>query len=268
MRLAVSIWQDIFDRAAHLVPPRGGDRRGLGLASLANDRPATGGFLTTDRRGVTRTAKGADHMPSCATCSASLRDAAKFCTQCGATVVAERVTADARETVPIEPVQLPAVEPAVDTQVEQTHTAEGEWAAEPVPVPARIVPQRRTVRVLARSTSATWALVAGVAPLAVSITGNLLSSQLGIAALARVEAGDAQGAWAPVLTVLALVFVGNAALLTVCAIMGVRGLRETANGITRGRALAVAGLSAGGVNLVLWVAGLVVTVSGLNAVLV
>ena len=102
----------------------------------------------------------------------------------------------------------------------------------------------------------------------VSVVGNLLSSQLGIAALARIEAGDEQGAWAPVLTVLALVFVGNAALLTVCAIMGVRGIRETSNGITRGRGLAIAGLAAGGVNLVLWVAGLVVTVGGLNVVLV
>ena len=89
-----------------------------------------------------------------------------------------------------------------------------------------------------------------------------------LAALAQVESGEPQGAWAPVLTALALVFVGNAVLLTVCGITGTRGLRETANGITRGRALAIAGLAAGGVNLVLWAAGLVVTVSGLNVVLV
>lgn len=154
--------------------------------------------------------------------------------------------------MPVEPVALPTVEPEPAQSV----------------VPARIEPQRRSARVLTRSTAATWALVVGVAPLAVSIVGNLVSSQLGVAALARIEAGDVQGAWAPVLTVLALVFVGNAALLTVCAIMGVRGIRETANGITHGRPLAVAGLAAGGVNLVLWVAGLVVTVGGLNLVLV
>lgn len=134
-------------------------------------------------------------------------------------------------------------------------------------VPARIPPQRRTTPTLVRSTAATWALVAGVAPLALSVIGNVVSSQLGLAALAQIESGEAQGAWAPVLTVLALVFVGNAALLTVCAITGTRGIRETANGITRGRALAVAGIAAGGVNLVLWIAGLVVTVSGLNVVL-
>ena len=154
--------------------------------------------------------------------------------------------------MPIEPVALPTGEPE---------------SALPV-VPARIAPQRRSARTLTRSSAATWALVAGVAPLAVSVVGNLVSSQLGVAALERIEAGDVQGAWAPVLTVLALVFVGNAALLTVCAIMGVRGIRETSNGVTRGRGLAIAGLAAGGVNLVLWVAGLVVTVGGLNLVLV
>ncbi len=164
-------------------------------------------------------------MPTCAACSAPLRDGVKFCTRCGAKVMG----------------------PAV---------------------PARIAPERRTTRVMGRSSAATWALITGVAPLVVSVLGNLLSSYWGVAALEQTATGDAQGAWAPVLTVLALVFVGNAALLTVCAIMGVRGIRETSNGITRGRALAVAGLAAGGVNLVLWLAGLVVTVGGLNAVLV
>ncbi len=134
-------------------------------------------------------------------------------------------------------------------------------------IPSRIPHERRATRPLERSTAATWALVAGTAPLVVSIVGNLLSAQLGVAALEQVQTGDPQGAWAPVVTVLALVFVGNAALLTVCAISGVRGMRETANGITRGRALAVAGLAVGGVNLALWLAGLVITVSGLNTVL-
>jgi hypothetical protein len=208
-------------------------------------------------------------MPTCAACSAPLRDAARFCTRCGTAVAVdvavEPMASDARETVPVEPVPPPAVEPEPEPEPESAGDVEN--AEPPTTVPARIEPQRRTARVLTRSTAATWALVAGAAPLAVSIVGNLLSSQLGVAALARIEAGDSQGAWAPVLTVLALVFVGNAALLTVCAIMGVRGLRETANGITRGRPLAVAGLAAGGVNLVLWVAGLVVTVGGLNVVL-
>lgn len=206
-------------------------------------------------------------MPTCAACSAPLRDAARFCTRCGTAVAVdvavEPMSSDARETVPVEPVPLPAVEP----EPEPEGAGDVESAEPPTTVPARIEPQRRTARVLTRSTAATWALVAGATPLAVSIVGNLVSSQLGVAALARIDAGDAQGAWAPVLTVLALVFVGNAALLTVCAIMGIRGLRETANGITRGRPLAVAGLAAGGVNLVLWVAGLVVTVGGLNVVL-
>lgn len=200
-------------------------------------------------------------MPTCAACSAPLREGAKFCTRCGTAVEIEFAGegVDARATVPIEPVPPLTVEPPLAVELAP--------AAEPA-VPARIAPQRRNARVLTRSTAATWALVTGVAPLVVSVVGNLLSSQLGVAALARIEAGDVQGAWAPVLTVLALVFVGNAALLTVCAIMGVRGLRETSNGITLGRPLAVAGLAAGGVNLVLWVAGLVVTVGGLNLVLV
>lgn len=140
--------------------------------------------------------------------------------------------------------------------------------AAPTPVPARIPTPGRTTPPPARSAAATWALVTGVAPLLVSITGNLVAAQLGVSALERVAAGDPQGAWAPVLVTLALVFVANAALLTVCTIAGGRGLRETANGITRGRGLAVAGLAAGGVNLVLWVAGLVVSISGLGAVLV
>ena len=118
-----------------------------------------------------------------------------------------------------------------------------------------------------RSTAATWSLVTGIAPLVLSVVGNLVATELGVAALARVENGDPDGAWAAVFVVLAVMFVGNAALMTVCGITGTRAIRETANGITRGRALAVAGLAAGGVNLVLWIAGLAVTVGGLNAVL-
>jgi len=188
-------------------------------------------------------------MQNCVACTAPLRATARFCTRCGTEV-------DARTVVP-EPPAVP--EPVV--------MPEPPNVPEPEVIPARIPHERRTTRVLDRSTAATWALVAGAAPLVVSIVGNLLSAQLGEAAVAQVQAGDPQGAWAPVVTVLALVFVGNAALLTVCAISGVRGIRETANGITRGRPLAVAGLAVGGVNLALWLAGLVITVNGLNSVL-
>ena len=205
-------------------------------------------------------------MSTCAACSAPLREGARFCTRCGAAVTFE--SADARATMPVEPVPPPSAVPAAERAADPQVDTVVEVDAPQPDVPARIAPQRRGARVLTRSTAATWALVAGVAPLAVSVIGNLVSSQLGVAALARIDAGDVQGAWAPVLTVLALVFVGNAALLTVCAITGVRGIRETSNGITRGRGLAIAGLAAGGVNLVLWVAGLVVTVGGLNLVLV
>ncbi len=174
-------------------------------------------------------------MQTCASCSAPVRAEAKFCTRCGAPVL-RRVS---------EPVSTPIADS----------------------IPARIPPQRRESRLLTRSTAATWALVTGIAPLALSVAGNLMSSQLGAAAVAQVVGGDGQGAWAPVVTVLALVFVGNAALLTVCAISGARGIRETANGVTRGRGLAVAGLAVGGATLILWVAGLVVTIGGLNIVL-
>jgi len=49
--------------------------------------------------------------------------------------------------------------------------------------------------------------------------------------------------------------------------MAGRGFRETANGITRGRGFAIAGLVAGGGNLLLWVVGLIVTLTTLTAAL-
>jgi len=109
--------------------------------------------------------------------------------------------------------------------------------------------------------------VTGLAPFIVSVTGNLVASALGVEAVRRVQAGDEQGAWAPVLVALSVVFVVNAGLLASCGVLGSRALRETGNGITRGRPLAIAGLAVGGVNLVLWVVGLVSTVSGLDAAL-
>ncbi|MBA8847583.1 hypothetical protein [Microcella alkalica] len=118
-----------------------------------------------------------------------------------------------------------------------------------------------------RSTAATWALVTGLLPLLVSLFGNTVTTHLGTEAIEATASGVTSGAWAPVFVALSLVFVSNAALLTVCAITGVRGIRETANGVTRGRPLAVSGLAAGAVNLVLLVAGLVISISGLSTVL-
>lgn len=119
----------------------------------------------------------------------------------------------------------------------------------------------------ARSTAATWAFATGLLPLPISVVGNLLTTRLGLDAVAATDSGVTTGAWAPVFVALALVFVANAALLTVCAIMGGRGIRETGNGVTKGRGLAVAGLSAGAVNLALWIAGLVITLSGFSTAL-
>ncbi len=206
-------------------------------------------------------------MPTCSVCAAPVREGARFCTRCGAPVHAAPTSAPVSIPVPTS-APTPVPDPASTPVAPPAPSPAPDAAPEAAPIPARIPTRGRATPPPARSTAATWALVTGVAPLLVSITGNLVAAQLGIAALERVAAGDPQGAWAPVLVTLALVFVANAALLTVCTIAGGRGLRETANGITRGRGLAVAGLAAGGVNLVLWVAGLVVSISGLGSVLV
>lgn len=146
--------------------------------------------------------------------------------------------------------------------------AAGASAASPAsPVGARAVAPRRYTPPPARSRAATWALVTGILPVVVSVLGNLLTAELGRQAVAATEAGVTTGAWAPVFVSLSVVFVVNAALLTVCAITGTRGVRETGNGVTRGRGLAVAGLAAGAVNLVLLVAGLVISISGFSTVL-
>lgn len=204
-------------------------------------------------------------MLECTVCAAPMRAGARFCTRCG-TPVPVPVPEPAPTPVPVPvPVPTPVSAPTPEPKPEPVPTD-----AEPEPlevVPARIPAPNRTAAPPARSESATWAFVAGLAPLVISIAGNLVATQLGAAALERVAAGEPQGAWAGVLVTLALVFVLNAGLLTVCAIAGVRGVRETANGITRGRGLAIAGLAVGAVNLVLWVAGLVVSVNGLDAAL-
>ncbi len=208
-------------------------------------------------------------MLECTVCAAPMRAGARFCTRCGTPAPAPELTpvpipAPVSAPVPL-PTPVPAPAPAAEPTPEPVSTD-----AEPEPievVPARIPAPNRTAAPPARSDSATWAFVAGLAPLVISIAGNLVATQLGAAALERVAAGEPQGAWAGVLVTLALVFVLNAGLLTVCAIAGVRGVRETANGITRGRGLAIAGLAVGAVNLILWVAGLVVSVNGLDAAL-
>jgi len=189
-------------------------------------------------------------MQLCSACSASLRPDSRFCTQCGIRV--DAVLAPPTAASPPTPASPP--EPA---DLSESISLD---------IPARVPAHGRTNVPAARSAAATWTLVTGAAPLAVSIVGNLLAAQLGVAASDRVTEGDSQGAWASVLVVLALVFVTNAALLTVCTIMSGRALRETANGITRGRPLAIAGLAIGGVNLVLWVSGLIVSITGFNVV--
>lgn len=127
-------------------------------------------------------------------------------------------------------------------------------------VPARI-PNRRYSSPPERSAAATWALITGIAPVVLSVLGNLLASDLGRQAVAS------DGSLAGVFGVLTIVFVVNAGLLTVCGVTGGRGIRETSNGVTKGRGLAVAGLTLGGLNLVLWVAGLVVSVGSFSSVL-
>lgn len=197
-------------------------------------------------------------METCVACAAPLRPGARFCTRCGAAVA---MVEPVRPAAPA-PTPVPVFEPEAEPEP-------GLPAVEPEPelIPSRIPPRVRYAAPPARSAAATWSLVTGAAPLLVSVVGNLIAAELGVRAVIATENGEAQGAWAPVFVTLALVFVGNAALLTVCAITGGRGIRETANGITRGRGLAVGGLASGGVNLVLWVAGVVISVGSFGAVL-
>ncbi|MDX2025232.1 zinc-ribbon domain-containing protein [Microcella sp.] len=214
-------------------------------------------------------------MRECTVCAAPVRPGARFCTSCGApTSTVEPapqsapVFADVPAPQPALVSDVPAPQPALSSAAVEDVTVVSDAAPEPLDdVPSRIPATGRIAVPPARSELATWSLVAGVAPLVISVAGNLIASQLGVAALERVAAGETQGAWAGVLVTLALVFVLNAGLLTVCAIAGVRAIRETGNGVTRGRGLAIAGLAVGSVNLVLWVAGLVVSVNGLDAAL-
>lgn len=170
-------------------------------------------------------------MPTCTACASPLREGARFCTRCGAPVAAV------------------------------------------VAVPSRIlVPSRIPVGVPTSSRAprgaAIGALIAGAAPLLISVVGNLVAAELARAAVGGAQAGAAEGVWAPVLFVLSLVFVLTAGALTICGILGTRALREITAGRARGRGLAIAGLAVGGVNLVLWIAGIVVTVGTLGALVI
>jgi hypothetical protein len=234
-------------------------------------------------------------MQACAQCAAPVRPGARFCTRCGAPIGGEPTPTTG--AVPVSPSPISTPGPVTALAAAPDLAAPDRAASDPAPtdpaaadlaapvrtapnlvapdaelepvevVPSRIPSRGRVTAPPARSDSATWAFVAGIAPLFVSVAGNLIAAHLGSIALERVAAGEPQGAWGGVLVTLALVFVLNAGLLTVCAISGVRGIRETANGITRGRGLAVAGLAVGALNLILWVTGLVLSVTGLEAAL-
>ena len=155
-------------------------------------------------------------------------------------------------SLPLEPVPAPGSppEPALEVSIVPPAPKGRRYTAPPV-----------------RSHAATTAAVTGLAPLLVSLAGNAIAARLTTDAAAQAAEGVSSGVYTPVFVALALVFVINAALLTVCGITAGRGLRETTNGITRGRGLAIAGLVAGGGNLVLWVAGLILTLTTLTAAL-
>lgn len=204
-------------------------------------------------------------MQHCTRCDAALRAGVRFCTQCGAPFSAPPSapppSAAVPPTVASPPVAGASHDVVADTVMVQE--LEREEATESVPHTVTIeerAPRQRTSHRLPpeRSAAATWAFVTGLAPFAISVAGNLVSSQAG----AQLAAGG--GSLALVLGMLTLVFVVNAALLTVCGITGSRGIRETANGYTKGRGLAIAGITLGAINLVLWLAGLVVSITALG----
>lgn len=213
-------------------------------------------------------------MASCTTCQSPVRERARFCTRCGSPVVAPAVVPaqpPPPEPVPAAPVvtqpepgvpavaPLPITEPVTGRSKEPVATVEH--------VPSRI-PVAAAPAALPLSGAAIGALAAGIAPLVISVMGNLVAAELARRAVGAVDAGSGEGAWAPVLLAIAVVFVLTAGSLTVCGFLGARALRETASGAARGRGIAIAGLATGGVNLVLWIAGLVVTVTSLSAVVI
>lgn len=229
-------------------------------------------------------------MEVCVACSMPLRPGARFCTRCG-TAVAARPTIDflhdaperevlevaaaspsleARSEVEFAPRAVPTAESAPD--VEPLHDIaplpdiEPLRDSDPLIVPARIPaptlpPPPRVSRV------AVWTLVTGTVPLLISIAGNAFATVFGLQAVQLINAGQPDGAWAPLLATLTTVFIGNAVLLIACAMLGGRALRETADGTVRGRPFAVAGLAIGAVNLILWATGLVLTMGSYSTIL-
>lgn len=232
----------------------------LGVPVISARRPLGPGADPTHIGRASAYAAGAARVGSTATATATAAPESASPTSASPAV---HFSAAVATPSPVSPTSASAASPAVGSPDAPASPSEGteSRATAPARAPRRYTPPP------ARSRAATWALVTGMLPLAVSIAGNLVTAELGRQALAATEAGVTSGAWAPVFVALSLVFVINAALLTVCAISGTRGIRETANGVTKGRALAVAGLAAGAVNLVLLVAGLAITISGLSTVL-
>ncbi len=158
-------------------------------------------------------------MPTCTACAHSVRVGARFCTRCGSPVLEEPVLIE-------EPVLME--------------------------VPSRIPPTVQPSPLPGIGASAV-ALVAGVAPLVMSVVGNLVAAEL-----AR------SGQTGAALSVVAAVFIVTAGSLAACGILGIRALRRSVSLSTLGRGLSIAGLTVGGVNLILWISGLVITVGSLR----
>ncbi|MBU1250533.1 MAG: hypothetical protein KJ659_04450 [Actinobacteria bacterium] len=229
-------------------------------------------------------------MESCIACASLLRDGARFCTRCG-TAVAPRPAIEFVEDAPPPPVlEVAAVPSEPDSAGSLESPAQVVSPAAPVSpaalespapfvsAPSVSPPAARETAIPARipapapaaaplSRAAVGSLLAGVAPLLVSVGGNALASRFGVLAVEAINAGRPEGAWAPFLTTLTLLFLANAALLALCGVLGRRGLRQTRSGAMTGRPFAVAGLATGAVNLVLWVVGLAVTLVRYSAIL-
>jgi hypothetical protein len=233
-------------------------------------------------------------MESCIACSSPLREGARYCTRCGTAIAprpsiafvedappppvlevaaapAESASPAATPAPPTSPVAMPA-EPAVPAAMPAepagpVATPVDSVDPDPEPaVPARIPPSAPPATA-PFSRAAGASLLAGVSPLLISIGGNALATLFGLQAVEAINAGRPEGAWAPFLTTLTLLFLVNAALLVLCGVLGLRALRQTRGGAMRGRPFAVAGLATGGVNLVLWVVGLAVTLVRYSAIL-
>jgi len=243
-------------------------------------------------------------MESCIACSSPLREGARYCTRCGTAIAprpsiafvedappppvlevaaapAESASPAATPAPPASPAAMPA-ESAVPAAMPAESAVPAAMPAEPaVPVatpvdsvdpdpepavPARIPPSAPPATA-PFSRAAGASLLAGVSPLLISIGGNALATLFGLQAVEAINAGRPEGAWAPFLTTLTLLFLVNAALLVLCGVLGLRALRQTRGGAMRGRPFAVAGLATGGVNVVLWVVGLAVTLVRYSAIL-